>query len=113
MNDELSKALAKLADKLGTTAEHLWQVLIRQARVEVVTDTGFILLTAVCLYGLWRWWKSALKRDPDDGEMIGLVICSICGLVLFIASLVNVYEIPTLIFNPEYWAIQQIFSGLK
>jgi hypothetical protein len=33
---ELTKLLEQLAEKLGTTVEHLWKVLLQQAEVEKI-----------------------------------------------------------------------------
>ncbi len=34
MNPELQKALAELAAKFGVTVDHLWSVLLYQAKIE-------------------------------------------------------------------------------
>lgn len=45
MNEETSKLIRELADKLGTTAEHLWSVLVKQAPISSATDcVGLIVL---------------------------------------------------------------------
>jgi hypothetical protein len=38
MDDKTFQALTNLATKLGTTAEHMWGVLLRQAPITGVID---------------------------------------------------------------------------
>jgi len=50
VSENLSKALAELAQKLGTTSEHLWGVLVRQAFIDgfsSLLSLLFCLLLAV------------------------------------------------------------------
>ena len=37
MNQQLQQELADLASKLGTTTEHLWNVLVRRAYIDGFT----------------------------------------------------------------------------
>ena len=42
--NELDKVLAQLANKLGTSVDHIWRVLIIQSKVELISDVIFLLL---------------------------------------------------------------------
>jgi hypothetical protein len=46
MNEHLQKELANLASKLGTTSEHLWGVLVRQAYIDGLSS---LFVVTVCL----------------------------------------------------------------
>jgi hypothetical protein len=113
MNQELLKRLDALAEKLGTTGAMLWDVMIRQARVELVSDALFMGLNVLFVYLLYKWWKRVLD-NAGEGEAIGSVIVSIVVLVFTIANVCElVFYVPTLLFNPKYWAFQQIMDKLK
>lgn len=58
MNEETRKLIESLAASLGTTAEHLWQVLLRQAYISFWTDLLFYTITAV---GVWFTAKCSAK----------------------------------------------------
>ena len=121
---ELTPLLEKLAAKLGTTAEHLWGVLIKQAHIEGIT--------AVCLIGLlivltiswgffiapklvrkWSFLKEK-RRTPyaDDGEMylVGTVVGSIAFSIAWIVTICSLSTILSCFYNPEYWALQKVLS---
>ncbi len=119
MSDQLQKALAELAQKLGTTAEHLWGVLMRQARVEIITDcmafVGAIILVLIVIR-YWFWFRDNHDEISDSLEMfsvMGGVVVSLFTLIITVVSIVNLFDLPTLIFNPEYWALSQIRGLIK
>ena len=111
----MTKLLEQLAAKLGTTAEHLWGVLIRQARIEAVTDIMFILFTIFGVYWYYRWVKSFYERNPYDDfpEIVGLIFGGVVSFISTIASIVCLFSIPAELFNPEYWALEKILNVLK
>jgi len=112
MNDKMLEALTRLADKLGTTAAHLWDVLIRQAKIEVAVDLGFVVLAAFACYLLRKWWISYQDRN-GEGELITLIIATTACAIMSAFALFNLCEIPTLLFNPQFWALSQILDALK
>ncbi len=48
MDEQIEKLLRELAEKLGTTAEHLWGVLMRQAPISGVIGILVFVL---------NWWR--------------------------------------------------------
>ena len=125
MNDKLTELLAQLAQKLGTTAEHLWGVLIVQARVAfwttLVEILALIVLTAIC----YRVFRNTTKRmaNPDDewyndgwmdhpGLTFPLAIGSAALTLLWIALIVDASSILASAINPEYWALEKVFGML-
>jgi hypothetical protein len=69
---ELQKQLAELAAKLGTTVEHLWSVLVRQAYVDGFNSFLAAIARSLFIAGLiWIWlrlWpkaKAQLKESAD------------------------------------------------
>jgi hypothetical protein len=110
--------LDKLAEKLGTTSDHVWQILMNQVAVETKLCT---IWTNIALYG---FGGSALL-------MLGLIIyaivtdcneswpgaCLFLFLISFIIGLIifacNYSILLTLQNNPEFWALQQILGVVK
>jgi hypothetical protein len=115
---ELTKLLEQLAEKLGTTVEHLWKVLLQQAEVEKILCSvwmnialygfGGIFLAIVVIFILW-----IVKGWDEDG--IGFLF--FVGVVIFITGICLYYcnysNLLTLTNNPEYWALQEILKQLK
>ena len=110
MDEKTLKALEALATKLGTTAEHMWGVLLRQAPI----SGGIGLLSdALLIFMLYFAWKKLLKvefsgfdADIKKGGAYGLLafvsflggIAVLGGIQLEVAALAN----------PEYWALMQV-----
>jgi hypothetical protein len=102
MSPEQTQLLEKLALMMGTTVEHLWGVLIRQAPV----SSGIILLWMVSVgIGLIWLWKITLRQTNDESKVIGCIILGIISMVFITAYGSNMPLIMAGFFNPEYWAL--------
>jgi len=122
--ENLAELLKELAVQLGTTSEYLWSVLIAQAHIQVITHiyvTVIVLLTAGILFLVHRKLMKPIKEDDrswnkyDDIEVLAPimgVLGVIClGAVIGVAFGI-IPELITAIFNPEYWALQEILKQL-
>ena len=122
MNTEITDLLTTLADKLGTTSEYLWGILLRQAPISAtitLVHIIFIVLSGIFLWKLHKYFSKETDEkysmyDRGDGGLEALIIglsilILIIGIVLFFAieSMFNGY------FNPEYWALNKILNTLK
>ena len=113
MNQETIELLKVLADKLGTTTEHLWGVLLNQAFLSGLSNSAF--LAVILISSVW-WWRFALAKIKKEGKENGysssdvwppvILLIAACGT----ASTIIVYEIMTAFLNPEYWALKQILQ---
>lgn len=112
MKDEILKRLDAIAATLNTTAAHLWDVLVRQARLEGIEDSALLALLLVGAYWLYRWTRSILNTD-DDSEFnpIWLLIC-LLWIVCVALTLMCIYSIPLELFNPEYYALRELLHAL-
>jgi hypothetical protein len=107
MSDE---ALIVLANKFSTTVEHLWGVLIVQGYLGLVTDgvlalilTGGFIFLRKKLEGV----KSSLSKM--DREM-SVVVYYVFFALLIIFWIVYFHDFITVMFNPEYGAIQTLLK---
>lgn len=110
MNKETTDLINALAEKLGTTAEHLWAVLIRQAPITASMELLLILtlLVAVIVTACLAW--RCAKKNNDEA-----VACmTIISIALFVALIfTTATELPTIVagfVNPEYWALTQVMG---
>jgi hypothetical protein len=121
MDERTAELIERLALQLGTTAEHLWSVLVVQARVVAVQDivTGLLL----CV-GLWfgvraaRWLWAEIRRERgayDDpmGYVLGFICLLIGEAVTGVFTISLFVEASTCAVNPEYWALRQVLSALS
>lgn len=114
MNQEMIELLRVLADKFGTTTDHLWGVLLNQAFLSGVSNMAF--LAVILISSVW-WVRFALAKIKEEGKENGyysssdvwppvILLIAACGT----ASTILVYEIVTAFLNPEYWALKQILQ---
>lgn len=115
MNDELQKQLTQLALKLGTTVDHLWSVMVKQAAIDstvyFLSLTVLIIVTCV----LWKRFSNAKVNESGDGEVFKcsmLILSVLMLLVTFLFLVCGLSEALSGFFNPEYWALQDLLSKI-
>ena len=123
MDEKTLQSLTGLANKLGTTAEYLWGVLLRQAPLTGAID---LMLTMAWVIGTVVWCrfivrKTTCPRPTDDDrypnaewtdEAAFLAWASAVAVAL-IAGVVVISSLATTVsalVNPEYWALRQILK---
>lgn len=125
MNDNTAKLIEQLAQKLGTTSEYLWGVLLKQAAIDATTN--LLQFFVVIIFGiiLYRYHvKLSKKIKPNDGyysknsyednDAIAFLMVAL-STVFFILSIVMFTCIGDIIngyFNPEYWALNKILNSI-
>lgn len=121
MNQETLAILNRLAEKFGTTVEHLWGVLVKQAFISAVTDLFHVLtLLIVASAGLVLVYRKTRTppetekdRDPQaewDGDPAFYAWCiALTALIpIYVSIIASAPNIISGFLNPEYWALQQI-----
>ncbi|MEY2500558.1 MAG: hypothetical protein QOI07_892 [Verrucomicrobiota bacterium] len=116
MNEQTTKLIEELAQKLGTTAEHLWSVLVRQAPISASVDfiqlIGLWALSYFLIrYAVKKWRDCDIEGEDCEGRVMMATIAS--GIV-FVMAMIAFFTAPGNIvsgfFNPEYWALKQIIK---
>ena len=120
--ENLTELLEKLADKLGTTSEYLFGVLVNQAPISALYSALYLILVLLGGYLLYKLHISFLKQDGNNcslyskygvGIAIPMILSFIAWLVLFIKCFHSIENIMTGFLNPEYWALDEIMSLIK
>lgn len=118
IDPKILERLDALAAKVGATGEHLWRILLVQARVELVNSIVWMAgsaLVAWFLFGQFKKNVTAAKDASWKDEERYVFYCILFGtgcaiaVIVFLAALAS---IPSEI-NPEYWALKQILGGGK
>lgn len=112
--------MEQLAYELGTTPDQLWSVLLKQAFMAGVTDLIMYALLIVAMVAIFRWYKYFATNFAEIQNQIfmlfingvGLIVSTLFVLASLIAAAYNVQNTMAAFFNPEYWALQKIFSSL-
>lgn len=115
MEDKIIGILQTLADKLCTTVDHLWGVLVVQAKVAALTQGLETAVIGLITFLLWRLRTKMLVQKNRDhyGEYniavyLYLIAMSACVIVFGINLFVFIEVASKAILNPEYWALTQI-----
>lgn len=109
MNEQTQKLLSELAVKFGTTAEHLWGVLIRQAGIEAWVHTIVAVALIILVVSAWIALKWNFKRlDEGEFEPMFFIILTIVSLLVVIFFIATVADDFTQIMNPEFWAMKKL-----
>lgn len=115
MNDKTLEALTIIAAKLGTTAEYLWAVLLKQAPLSgALTLLILSAWIAVCVALVRFVHKKTTGFEPKwRDEMAQFLAWFGAGLVCLITALIGslaIVDAVIAIANPEYWALRQILK---
>src|ERR1700727_1468924 len=127
MNDQLQKALTELANKLGTSVQYLWGVLVSQAKINAIEDGIIWLVIIFGGIGLWRTHKKCFKREKTGeknrygeeelaesfyyknewSQYLMIVVCGV-WLIFFIICFCNIGDLFNSIFNTQYWELKKL-----
>lgn len=116
MMEQLPSLLEKLSDQLGVASAKIWEWALLNVYVEVVTDFIVIGLTLILIFGIiiFNKWlnKNNLKcftdySDPTGYGVINIILGILCVIGIII-SIISIFQLPSLIINPEWNAFQNI-----
>lgn len=123
MNEETVQLLEKLAEKLGTTVEYLWEVLVHQALVNSVLLILLMVATVIMGIVLYKLHIRFSKMQPEtdkyyakslydreEGYVAMMIIFVFIWTVLLFVSIFSFASMITGFINPEYWALQRILN---
>ena len=120
MNEQITSLIEQLAQKLGTSVEYLWGVLIKQAEVEVITFFIALTLSAIAATSAIFMLKHSQKYWNYENAplsawvcLIGGIIVAICALIGFVGLILSIPDLISAIKNPEYWALKEVLSTIK
>lgn len=112
MNEQTTKMIEELSQKLGTTVQHLWGVLVKQAPIDSTVD---IFVLTLWLYFQIRLLKVIRRktegRSPEwDEKLPPYIFWFATAGFLFLSFTYNINLIVAGFVNPEYWALKQILK---
>ena len=123
MDDNTLKALTALSEKLGTTSEYLWGVLLRQAHISATIDL-FVMAIWIGLAVLFLRTVQEKTKVPQETETRPHpraewsgddAFFAWAGAIVFAAIValcvgVSITDTIAGFVNPEYWALHQILK---
>lgn len=114
MSDE---TLKMIADRLGVTAEKVFDVMVKQAYVARVSDAiTVVLIFAFVLLSVWLLKYTLRKVAAGEWEEEAVFPAGLlCALAVFAIGwvLAGISMIVTAWLNPEAWALIRITEMIK
>ena len=110
--ENIDKILDSLAARFGTTAEHVWVVLVNQNFYEGVSCCTACIFSVIGMLFFARIIKKGLKQNEDyNGDLIAMscVVCLACFVMMICFGFLGFHKL----LNPEYYAMQEIFELIK
>ncbi len=106
---EVFERLDQIAAKIGTSTQHVWQVLVQQGMAEGIFAA---LFWVPFLISVLIWFKVTVPvmadKDVVESKQVMTVIPSVAFLgISFVCVLFNSWKIVYL-FNPEMYALDYI-----
>jgi hypothetical protein len=125
MNEQTAKLLEQLANKLGTTSDYLWSILLKQAPIDATVTLLQTLFLFIVGWGLWKVHKKLLTKPKgqdyyesyyqkyDINAAVLMVFVTIGWGIMMIIYFCSFDSIISGFFNPEYWALEEILNSLR
>jgi len=121
METQIISFLREITNKLGTKAEYLWSILIKQAQISAITDLFYYLIVIISGVILYKYHKQFSKKEygynkeytkyfEDDGTEIIMIALFILWLIFLLVSLMSIEDTITKFINPEYWALKNLIK---
>ena len=118
MDERIVVLSEKLAEKLGTTGEHLWGVLVQQAYISGGVRLTMLIVAAMVGISLFRFVVAKTTRPPkttedrypkaewdEDKAAIASVAILMYLLFVIVTAIISIPTIATAFINPQYWAL--------
>lgn len=111
-DEALAKILDSLADKFGTTVNHLYAIMIKQAYIDGIECIAGILITSLIavILGVWCYRVSKKEKRHFDDYIMLYVGSTIFFVIAFITLLVAGSTAIDALCNPECYALHQIIK---
>lgn len=106
---DVKDAIGAIAEGIGTTAEYVYPILVKQ---QIIKSVGYILTLlavflvalALLLFGV----REGVREDDDFGKGVFYVFSGLITVIGIISFMICSDVIVTGLFNPEYGAIKEI-----
>lgn len=114
IGDSISKLLVSLADKMGTTSEHIFQIYVQQAQLEGwLMPVTLLVMIALLSLAIYIFNKKVEDWGDFSFSALFVVIGAIVILIMACVFSISLYENIAKICNPEAYAMKSLFADLR
>lgn len=120
MNQSIGDAIVHLSgmieNTIKTIAPQVWEIYLRQQYITFWTAMAWIVLSIPLSILCFKYAKKLGKEAEDergDGKIIASVLlyCTLGFIIL--VSVLSFFANVGIIFNPEYYVIQELMRAVK
>jgi len=118
--EAIIQGLEPLEQKLSVPLGFLWRIMLRQVYVDLIQDILFFIIILVGVYFWFRLSKYHQKNQCNlsetmDNFLYGFIIIFgiFIGACLLVSIISLIIDIPQVLFNPEFMALEKILNLLK
>ena len=115
MNEKTEILIRELAEKFGTTGQHLWEVMVKQGPISGMINLLVLIVFIFISFAGYRFLKKKFVKNPNDpyrndDEVVVIFwgIWAVCTFIIVVISATCLSSVITSIINPEYWALKQL-----
>jgi hypothetical protein len=121
MNEKTELLLQSLAEKLGTTTEYLWVIIVNQAKYDAITS----VIQMAFMFAIIFWTIKLHIRfstEDENGDtmyynkeeyvIVPMIFAAITSIIMLVFFLSGFNDLIAAIFNPEYWALNRILKAI-
>lgn len=113
MNDNMVQLLNALAAKFGTTAEQLWDAMIRQAPISSGIRLFIYAFLIILICGAFRFLKSETVKAWDSDIRVVISFAVALFAVMFVGYIWETLELTLAgFYNPEYWVLHKLLTAI-
>jgi len=125
MNENTEILIRELADKLGTTSEQLWNILITQAWIDGSVNLLGLLALGVALWCAFKFVNrktttpepTESNRYPraeweEEGALLAWFLLAVSTVVLTLIVATEMNNVISAFVHPEYWALKEILETI-
>jgi hypothetical protein len=118
--EAMEKILIPLAKTLGLTIQTIWPWFVYQQYLNALLAWLFLFL--VCLgIVIWKKWMVVAhlkemeksRMDQNEGILLSTWVLGATLAILFIISIIAVFNMGFAFLNPEYYALKSLLSVCK
>lgn len=126
MNNQTTELLQQLAQKMGTTVQYLWGILLKQAPIDATITLFQFFIVGILSFLLYKAHRRLLKPIESDDKLsyrydngydkynasagVPMIIGAIILVTLIMVCLFSIGDVINGYFNPEYWALNRILK---
>lgn len=108
MAPQIEQLIVDLANTIGATATHVWEVLVLQAHISAAMAAILWIIGFAVLLSLHSAHKKFVSEKREDEATCSAIIFIFWAVGMTLGTPFAVYFVLTGVINPEYLALKEL-----